>query len=969
MRHDTNPFLIVPWDTDILATLERKVLELTDNQPGNAVIVFPHGRPARHLIDRLLHSKAVPKPCLLPRMHTVQELFTLIRAEVEQRPPHPVELLDRVGLLLQCVRDLAAPGTELCSRLARGGERHFFPWGVRLASLMEEFFTQGLEPEDLVYMEGQVAPFAVALLESLGRIHESYIAALDEKGWTTPGLDAFRAAQHPDALPQTLAGREIIIAGFATLNGTEEKLFRHLWEHAGAHIMLHTDPAVAAMGAKRVHWTCEEHVRWLTSWHAQAELGCSPSGIRPRMDFCEGYDLHSQLHALGTLLNDTEDLASSAVVLPDTGLLMPVLHHLPAKDVNISMGYPLARSTLFRLLETVMRLQETRSENGLYHWRECIDLIRHPYLKMLEVDGVRPLPDIFHGVENRLRKGNRFLDLRLMMEEVLASSDASAAATELGREVLSICLTRWELATTPASIADALFTLCNTLLEHGGDLWQRFPIDAECLYRLMQRVIPALGDSALAATPFPRDVLFTILRETIRGERVPFEADPLGGLQVLGLLESRLLHFKRIIVLDATDDRLPGAPANDPLLPDSLRTQVGLPDARRRERVAAHNFHRLLAGAEEVTLLWQNGVERSGLLDEKKIRSRFVEELLWNEERTAQKLLAPGEGPLRAVTCTVRPFTPRMRAVEKTDAVRESLHRYLERPLSPSRLDAYLSCPFRFFHEHICKLAPPVEVLEGDDPASVGNLLHDTLQRFYEPWKGRTVSRGDLSPDVLERMFREQLAQMELAEQLPADSLVMLETAGPIRLRRFLEAQPESTTILGLEDTYTSAFTISGRRRLITGRLDRVDRRGKQGAIILDYKTGGVRIPPVSIWQDDDLWSRLSNWMPAMPAENDPLSELADRLRSIQLPSYIHMYGHTTGNEVHDAALVELRNHGEEKYLMGPKMDDETREDVIANLIPAALTFILRHMEEAPAFMPREGTHCDWCSFAKLCKV
>ena len=148
-----------------------------------------------------------------------------------------------------------------------------------------------------------------------------------------------------------------------------------------------------------------------------------------------------------------------------------------------------------------------------------------------------------------------------------------------------------------------------------------------------------------------------------------------------------------------------------------------------------------------------------------------------------------------------------------------------------------------------------------------------------------------------------------------------------------------------------------------------MDRRGEQGAIILDYKTGGVRIPPVSIWQDDDLWSRLSNWMPAMPAENDPLSELADRLRSIQLPSYIHMYGHTTGNEVHDAALVELRNHGEEKYLMGPKMDDETREDVIANLIPAALTFILRHMEEAPAFMPREGTHCDWCSFAKLCKV
>lgn len=437
--HNAHPFLIVPWNQDLLAALQHILMDTTNGNTGDAVIIFPHSRPARHLVEQLRLADNVPKPCLLPRILTVQQLCSLMRAEIRPRPQRNIELLDRVGLLLDCVKELSQSDIELYQQLTKGGERHFFPWGVRLASLMEEFFTQNSTPRNMPLMEGEVSAFAAALLGSLEQIYARYMAALDARGWTTTGLDALRAAQNLHALPKSISQRTVIMAGFATLSGTEEAIFKHLWQENGGRIVLHTDPAI--LTHEKAHWTCEDHSKWIASWQAQAELACVPTDKKPHIDFCEGYDVHSQLHELSTILNTTDDLSHSAIVLPDTSLLMPVLHHIPEKEVNISMGYPLSRSTLFRLLETLMRLQESRAQTsnkestrGLYHWRPCIDLIRHPYLKMLSIKNdaeasgyERPLVSIFHTVEDQVRRGSRFVNLHLLLEESLkANLDLSA---------------------------------------------------------------------------------------------------------------------------------------------------------------------------------------------------------------------------------------------------------------------------------------------------------------------------------------------------------------------------------------------------------------------------------------------------------------------------------------------------------------------------------------------------------------
>ena len=1092
------PFRIVPWDTDFLDALKNGVMKATRGQPGNAVVVFMHDRPRRYLRERFRYAPDVPKPCLIPRMFTERELMAAFRQEQHQKLRREAGKLDQIALLSRCVRELAEPDTELCMQLAKTDDAGFFPWGVRLADLLEECFTQGLTPEDMLYTEGEVAPFGAALLGSLGKIFRRYRDALIESDLTTPGFDAFVVASALEEgtagddlppLPDFLAGRAILLAGFGMLTGTENTLFRYLWRH-GAQVFLHVDPALAENG--QGHWACTEQSNWIADWKADTVLACPSPGKKPKIHYFAGYDLHSQLDALrGDLIElerkdrlaaalkarsttqqlfllpssengtasplpetstsgnaDNKDSITSkalggrgkgtrgkgegshspgglaptpapiptsqldiAVALAHSGALLPVLHHLPRKDCNISLGYPLERSLLFRLLETVLDARNRRQPNGTTHWKALADLVRHPYLRLLEVNGIS-LRDIFQNMETRLRNGSRHADAHAVAEgaadDFFAASSlpnvaaAMPAIRELINRILRDTVDTWARAHTLGGLADALSGLCDTLLVYGSgndesgagngkaDIWSRFPIDAECLFRLMQRVIPALKDNGMADTPLPWPLMQAMLLELVRAERVPFEADPLTGLQVLGMLETRLLRFSRVFLVDVTDDRLPGAPIRSPLLPDSLRALLGLPDTRNREQLAAYTFHRLIAGADEVWLYWQDGVETSGLFDGKKQRSRLVEELIWQEEQARGQRLKPGPEPLRTASLDVRPPVRVRKVVPKTPAIREQIAASLKHPLSATRLDAYLTCPLRYYYERLCAIAPIDEVNEDDDPAAVGVLLHNVLRDFYAPAVGKTVRRDAQSGDpelpfldekALRALFRTALGASGLEAALPPESAAMLSVTGPERLGMFLRDQPEQTEVLSLEEEYDAEIRVGGRVRRLTGNLDRVDWREQEdpegaldeGAVILDYKTGRIKALRPDIWADDAFWDALDPEKAAEAAsepdpEHDFLPIMAQRIPTVQLLYYCYLYGQATGKPVLDAAFVALGEDGGERPLFGKGMTIEERERALS-LIPRLIGFILLHMELCPEFRPREGAHCRWCSWRNVCII
>lgn len=958
--------VIIDWREEFLGRLGELIIG-QEPDLASVTVVFPHRRPRRYLREHLVADPRLPKPCRLPEMLSITELAAVWRRHLEPAPVRTLTGLDQVEALYDIVRRVRDDCAGGLSRLPLDRER-FFPWGVRLAGLMEDLFRQNREADNLQYLQGEVMEWAAALLEHLGVIHREYSGLLEVRRWTTPGYDLFQAARRWEEIEARLAPRRYYLAGFYALSRGEETIWRRLWETGRAVIVWHSDPALAA--GQPGHWAVSGHREWLERWGASASArpGVEPPTGAPAVRFYEGYDLHSQLAPLeAELAGDSQ--SGTAVVLPREDLLLPVLHHLPPREVNITLGYPLGRTTLAGFISLLLELQETRNPAGGYYWRPLVQFIRHPYIKMLGGAPGLPWRRWLRAREAALRQGQKYVFPPDADPPAAAPGEGEEAGDlrQLWQEVLETGLHRWEGVRTLSDLAGALAGVGRLLVRRGGDLWERFPLDGECLHRLLDHVAPALADSLMGRQDFDRAMLFAILRQYLQGERVAFEAEPLTGLQVMGMLETRLLRFDRVLIVNATEEDLPGQAAYDPLLPDALRRLAGLTDSRDRDRVAAYNFHRLSKGAREVVLFYQTGVGGTETGVDKASRSRFVEQLLWEVEQARGRMVAAGEPPLTIVSFPMRSLHRRPRPLPRTPALQARLEEWLTaRPVSLSALDDYLRCPVRFVYTHLLKLAPTAEISDEADPGAVGELIHQVLQEFFTPLLGREVAYPRLPAAELADLYRRRLRAAEFYPNLGYAARLQLERAGAAKLRAFLATGVE-TTVVALETPLSAALPGAGAGMAVGGRLDRVDRR-PDGLHILDYKTGRLPEGRPGVWADESLGDRLAAGVEAPDRDPEVFQELAQGLGSLQLPGYLYLYWQTAGELAANAGWVELRGSGGEKRWFPEKWSQEQRHRVITVRAPQALAWVVAQMRGPGDFPPRADRQCDWCPHAGACQ-
>jgi hypothetical protein len=199
---------------------------------------------------------------------------------------------------------------------------------------------------------------------------------------------------------------------------------------------------------------------------------------------------------------------------------------------------------------------------------------------------------------------------------------------------------------------------------------------------------------------------------------------------------------------------------------------------------------------------------------------------------------------------------------------------------------------------------------------------------------------------------------------------MMFSMAAPRRLEEYLCNQPEAT-ILELEYPLTQVITCNGREYTFKGRLDRLDRR-EDGLCIVDYKTGTINSPAGALWDDEALFVHMAQVRDAgIPLEErrrlaaGAFDQLAEKLRMIQLPAYLCMLHAAGFKDLHDAALVELRDKGREYWLFGPRLDLDNGERIRQCF--DVLSLLLWHMEHGPDFTGRPGEGCRWCDYQALC--
>jgi ATP-dependent helicase/nuclease subunit B len=970
---------------------------------ARVTVIVPHRRGILYLRHYLLQTVNAdrPRPLISPRFLTIEDLVNQLAVAAERRPGRALDLSDQAWLLFQLVKDLGI------YRGVAGSWDRFFGWGVRLAGIIDEIDREMIDPKDIRYPE-DVPPEARVLLERLKDIYAGFTARLDEQGLTTQGRRFRRAAE---AVAESTADPgPTYLVGFYATSQAEDRLFRHLFDH-GAAVFWHAEPDPLPPLYRR--WQEAWKVKTVTV-EARGDTGDDAAGP-PRVHFHEAYDLHAEVRAAEAVLADTltNHPDQCALVLPDPSALVPMLYNIPENlPVNISLGYPLERSSIAALFERIMLLEEGKNKDGAHYYQDYLALIRHPYVRRLPTPNARDGRIVLHLLEDKIRQyGRPFLsqaDIRdltaISYGEKGDSAPFSSEGIDLEEAVAHLdqlhahLIRPWQQIKTPRDLAATLRRTVGFLLAPFLGRTQFAAeqlLDNEFVHALAEQVIPGLEDALFAAQPMAQRLLFTLLRSLIHMTRVPFEGQPLKGLQILGLLETRLLAFDRVIMLDVNEGVVPAHEDVNPLLPEPLRPALGLPSKEKEEAITRYHFDRLLGAAREVHLVWQASTSTSASsLEGKKTRSRFVEARLWDEESKAGRLL--DDAIQREVLTIPAQALVKEEGLAKTGADAAKVVEFMrthgaKHGISATLLNAYLRCPANFLYRYILRLELPESPLEEIDSAELGTLVHKALEAYFRPHAGREyVKARHGSPEALVALFHELYEESPMYRSLGPEKRIFLESAVAHRLHSYLDAMPDSTFIESVEQRYTAMLATSLGDLSLGGKVDRIDRRdGKR--IILDYKTGSV-----GTFSAGHFERALADLAPPTTFDYEGLKQVREAITDLQLPLYVMLVssaaakdlaakgigprgaggaGGATGAADILSAYVELRSPGrdqfKERYFVRPDRlaaAGDIYETWFAETFPALLAYLIDHMAKAPRFYrATDEADCGPCDYQAIC--
>ncbi|PTN38440.1 PD-(D/E)XK nuclease family protein [Desulfonatronum sp. SC1] len=984
----THPIRVLSLHADPIALLHDHLRARCADAPflamGNIQVIFPHRRPRIYLHQAL--ARSLGAPFLPPRCSSLEDWILRQTCLASDDPPALATPLDQAWLLHEIDADLkdGLKGGLKDDQEATPWHR-FLPWGLRLTQVLDELDRERITARALDHPPDDLPEAAARLLADLGAVQAAFHEQLAARNLATPATLAARIPPerlHRDHSP--LHGPTYLCGLFA-LTRTEADLVQSL-RQAGAELWWQADQPLP-----------EPLQRWASAWKADLDWEFAPSdqdegqslgqpqglaqGLAPT--FILAHDLHSELRRLA------EDAASwgqeekVAVILPDPALLRPVLAHLPMdKEVNVTLGLPLERSALGLLLHTLTRMARDERLTGVGPAsRDYLDLWQNPWVRrLLPSGGLARLRRLIQG------QGHAFLDPPALVEllrECVAVDVENVGEAEHekigGQEGTDPApFTASGMAGLAVLFHEALGL--TTLNELGGFLprlldalqvRERAPsvLEMHAVHALYSTVLPGLEQTLSRDRALPPAALWSVFWNCLGLERIPFSGEPLTSWQVMGLLESRLLCFDKVIVLECVEGVLPRTAAPNPLLPEALRPALGLSPGYAEERIIHYHLQRLMASTGEVRLYSRQGASPNPL-EGRTMPSRYWERELWGLEKAAGRLL---HGSVSRVALELDLSLSPGRPPEKA-AQADRLARRLERGLSLSALRTYLRCPLRFFKEEVAAFPPRPDPRDDPGAAVMGRLAHDILERLFRPHEQSTVVPMDLLSgfdDIWSELAPGHLREAPLA---PAARFFQARLLQEL-LRAYLRQSDQPVHLLAVEQSAQRPLPGAAARIVLRGRLDRIDLDPSLNIpMILDYKTGGAsRRKPLDILRLEELANDLTDLSPGdETAAHEGLTLVNTHLSDPQLPGYLYLHAAPAlcgyvhlGEWQAKNRFVPLTKPGkknEAERLTHHFLDWQTQG------LPVILEWLGRHILEAPLFSPttQPGT-CPSCPWRVTC--
>ena len=536
----------------------------------------------------------------------------------------------------------------------------------------------------------------------------------------------------------------------------------------------------------------------------------------------------------------------TAVVLCDEKMLQSMLHSMPAHDpcghdylMNVTMGFPLFQTPVAGLVMTLLELHVYGARNQYWYYTYVANVLKHPYVvRMSDGESVRILNDI--KSKNQFFVSPDLFDATPFLAKMfVAHKNIDGLLNMLSETIQSIALSYADADSQSFDIQlyqeslYATYTLINRLIA----------------FRTMVRKdadFEIIRDNDMSADRYLR-----LIRQIIQSASVPFHGEPAEGIQIIGLLETRCIDFENVIIVGMNDDNIPKSVKRTSFIPYTLREAHGLTTFEARASLYAYSFYHLVQRASAVTLIYNSTVDALS----KGEMSRFMSQLLIEQDSVFGGQTHVEQTALEA---KVHTSVSQPLSVKKTKDVTDRLtKRFSDKILSPSAINTYINCPFKFYLEKVAGLKTEGDITEEVGNDVFGNIFHYCMEQIYRPYIGQVLSASmleDMSKeekkigDLVDEGFRKLFFRLEEDRQISYNGEQKLNRAVIIKYVKkqlIYDAGLCPMRIDGVEnDDHKLTINVNGNNIVLGGIIDRIDTihvgLPQERHRIVDYKTSST---------------------------------------------------------------------------------------------------------------------------------
>jgi ATP-dependent helicase/nuclease subunit B len=747
--------------------------------------------------------------------------------------------------------------------------------------------------------------------------------------------------------PKDLPWKRFIFVGFNALTSAEKSTLQALKSSFKVDYLIHADRYYFDADVTKHHEAGtflrqavrdfkEESPRWIDNTLLTKEKKIELYGV-------PGYV--GQVKFAGQLLyewleKEKADPRQIAVVLSDERLLIPLLSAVPVKDdagrefhYNVTMGYPLNESPFYDLI---------------YRWTQLL-ILRH------EDKSARiSLPALEGLMQNPLAEmlsAKKLADFFPLTSFYAAAKEIEAAAPDVAtRDFLRILFLEKD---DPSLFMGQLKTLLQQIaslpsLKEKQNQLLRFQLllmmqVAKPAAAFLHRVAPFLGYLSLQK----------ILLQLISRKSISLKGEPLNGIQVMGMLETRNLDFDRVIVLGANEGVLPKTGFQESFIPFDLRNAFGLPLQHTHTAVTSYHFFRLLQHPQQVAIVYNTETNVLGGGEISRFALQIENELVQkNRHITFHK--KTGIIPLSSLK------EQGQHVVKKEHAIMQQLETLARKGISPSALNTFVRCPLQFYYRYVARIKIPEDFTVSIQSNTFGSVVHGVLEKLYKPFVGKPVD-----PEKLERRLSENLENFILQKfreeygdhDLRSGRNILVYHVAKEYVARFVKKdrdwlQKEPRVLLGLEEEVKATTTVNGLQVRLKGFIDRMDQTVNDGSVrIIDYKTGKV----------EDSALRLKDW--ELVVSDVKFS------KALQVLTYLWLYQKQPNSSANvTPGIISLRRaDGRFIPVLFPEEISSPQElsGKIETLLHTVLSRILD--PDQPFSQITDTKLCQYCDYKSLC--